>query len=293
MLHSTPIPEVPQLSDVNRFAWYCSLKEGQYDLLTLSKIEGNSITFPDTYTPPSYAIEFVVRGNITGKVNNMSVELKSNDAFLVIADHIHKDVIVSPDAEYYVMGFTTQFAESLNLHLPISQLAQFIMHPVCHMNERQMAIVLQYIELLRVLIEENKQSSALNMVRSFICCLAEDITFHLQQVQSLTRAEQICGHFLSLVEVHCRKHHTVGWYADQMHLSSKYLSNILKQTLGISPNACIDQTLTQQAKSLLSSTSLSIQQVTDLLGFQNQSHFGTFFKRRTSLNPSTFKSTIM
>ncbi|MBQ2503823.1 MAG: AraC family transcriptional regulator, partial [Lachnospiraceae bacterium] len=39
-------------------------------------------------------------------------------------------------------------------------------------------------------------------------------------------------------------------------------------------------------------TSFSVQQISDRLGFQNQSHFGTFFKRQTGLNPSSFKSSI-
>ena len=69
----------------------------------------------------------------------------------------------------------------------------------------------------------------------------------------------------------------------------KYLSNVLKQTLDVSPNSCIDQALLRQAKSLLSSTSLSIQQISDRLGFQNQSHFGTFFKRHVGCSPKEFR----
>lgn len=62
--------------------------------------------------------------------------------------------------------------------------------------------------------------------------------------------------------------------------------------MGSSPNSYIDEALVRQAKSLLSSTSLSIQQISDRLGFRNQSHFGTFFKRRTSLSPKAFKTLI-
>lgn len=292
MLHSTPIPEVPQLMDFKNFAWHYTLKKGPYKLLTLSKIEGNSQSLPHTYVPPLYALEFLIRGTITGKVNNRQVELQANDAFFVIADHIHKDVCVSPDAEYFVIGLSTQFTEALNLHLSQSQLAQLIMQPSWHLTDQLMQIMLQYIKLIRVLIEENKYTAVLNMVRSLIFYLVEETDLHPQQTYSLTRAEQISGHFLSLVEIHCREQHSVEWYADQMHLSAKYLSNVLKQTLNSSPNAYIDKALIRQAKSLLSSTSLSIQQIADRLGFQNQSHFGTFFKRNTHLNPSAFKATI-
>ena len=155
-----------------------------------------------------------------------------------------------------------------------------------------MQIVQQYIALLRPLIEANYTTAVYNLVRSLLYFLAQDYKVDPQQAQTLSRAEQICGQYLSLVEVHCREQHTVEWYADQMCLAPKYLSNVVKQTLGISPNGCIDEALTRQAKSLLASTSLSVQQISNRLGFQNQSHFGTFFKRRTGVSPKIFKENI-
>ena len=291
MVHNTPIPEVPQLDGFNYFAWHCSLKKDQYELLTLSKIEGSIPPLPSQYTPPTYALEFVVRGHTIGKVNDTTVELHPNDAFFILADSIHKEVATSSDAEIYIMGFTAQFAEILNLHIPQAQFSQLLIQPVWHMTDNQMAIVLKYFDLLRILIESGKASEVLHLVRSFVYCLSEDYTLlHPQQTQTLSRAEQICGQFLSLVELHCREQHSVEWYAGQMCLAPKYLSNVLNQTLNTSPNACIDQAIIRQAKSLLSSTSLSVQEISDRLGFQNQSHFGTFFKRRTGLNPSSFRS---
>ena len=293
MLHSTQIPEVPKLEDFTYFAWHCALRQDNYELLTLSKIEGAIPPLPDQYTPPTYALEFVVSGHTTGMVNDEVVDLHPNDAFFILADSIHKSVATSADSEIYIMGFTTRFADALNLHIPQSQLSQLLVRPTWHLKDRQMAIVLKYFELLRILIEADKSSEVLHLVRSFLYNLAEDYTLlNPQQTHSLTRAEQICGQYLSLVEIHCREQHAVEWYADQMHLSPKYLSNVLKKTLGASPNAFIVKALVRQAKSLLSSTSLSIQQISDRLGFQNQSHFGTFFKRQSGINPSAFKRTV-
>ena len=291
-IYSTHIPEVPLLSDFNHFAWFCSLKKDNYDLLTLSKIEGTIPVLPKQFLPPTYAIEFVTKGTITGKINGKTVSLSPNTGVFWLSDHILKEVQTSPDCEIYVLGFTTQFAEMLNLNISQVQFSQLLMQPTWHLADNQMLIVLKYIELLRILIEADKFTEVLHLVRSMLYNLTEDYTLlYPQQTASLTRAEQICGQYLSLVEIHCRTQHTVKWYADQMHLSSKYLSNTVHQTLHTSPNAYIDMSLIRQAKSLLSSTSLSVQQIADRLGFQNQSHFGTFFKRQTGFNPSAFKNT--
>ena len=161
---------------------------------------------------------------------------------------------------------------------------------VQQLSDEQLELVMRYFDFLRALIEENQQKEALNTVRSLMYYLAECKPSCSQKALVLTRAEQICGQFQALVEMHCRDHHRVEWYAGQMCLAPKYLSNVLKQTLNVSPNARIDQALIRQAKSLLSSSSLSIQQISDRLGFQNQSHFGTFFKRHTALSPKEFRA---
>ena len=289
MQHSTPIPEIAKLQDFHYFAWHCALQEEGHDILTLSKIEGGMPAFPERFLPPSYALEYVVKGTVRGKMNNRLVELTANTGILILADHVLTEVEVSHDCEFYVLGFTTQFADKLNIHIQQNVLTQMFVDPTWHMTDAQMQVILQYINLLRTLIEVNKPRAVKSLVRSMMYNQAADYEVTPQQANLISRAEQICGQYLSLVEMHCREQHTVEWYASQMCLAPKYLSNVVKQTLGSSPNKYIDEALTRQAKSLLSSTSLSVQQISDRLGFQNQSHFGTFFKRRTSMSPVAFR----
>ena len=158
-----------------------------------------------------------------------------------------------------------------------------------NLTNEQLDLVLRYFDFLRALIEDNQQKAALNMVSSLVYYLVECKATYPKKTHALTRAEQICGQFITLVELHCNEQHRVEWYADRLHLSPKYLSNVFKQTLNTSPNTFIDQALLRHAKSLLSSTSLSVQQISDQLGFQNQSHFGTFFKRQTGVSPKDFR----
>ena len=293
MQHSTQIPEIEKLQDFNHFVWHCALQEGEHKLLTLAKLEGGFPDFPEHFFPPTYALQFVVKGTIRGTINHQPVEIRPCSCVLYLADTVLGTPEISEDCEIYILGFTTEFADALNLTVSQNALAQLLLSPAWQISESQMTIVLQYLELLRELIKQKETAAILNLVRSLHYFLAEDYSVQPQQAHTLSRAEQICGQYLSLVEMHCRDQHTVEWYASQMCLAPKYLSNVVKQTLNISPNACIDRVLIRQAKSLLSSTSLSIQQISDRLGFQNQSHFGTFFKRQTRLSPSLFRKAVV
>lgn len=293
MQHSTQIPEVPRLVDFNYFVWQCALHEEGHELLTLAKIEGELPDIPDNFLPPTYALEFVERGTIKGVVNHQPVELTANSCALYLADSLLQRPEVSADCQFYILGFTAQFAEKMNAQIAQNQLSQVLIRPVWQISEQQMQTVKQYIALLRTLIEQNYTQAVYQLMRSLLHFLAQDYKVEVQPMHAMSRAEQICGQYFSLVELHCREQHSVEWYASQLCLAPKYLSNVVKQTLGSSPNKYIDEALTRQAKSLLSSTSLSIQQISDRLGFQNQSHFGTFFKRQTGLSPKAFKQQSM
>ena len=169
-----------------------------------------------------------------------------------------------------------------------TRLSQFN-HYVQQLSDEQLELVLRYFDSLRALIEEHQHKAALNMVRSLMYYMIECKPSYSQRPHALSRAERICGQFLTLVELHCREQHRVEWYAGQMCLAPKYLSNVVKQTLDLSPNRYIDIAILRQAKSLLSSTSLSVQQISDSLGFNNQSHFGAFFNRHEHCSPTEFR----
>jgi AraC family transcriptional regulator len=41
---------------------------------------------------------------------------------------------------------------------------------------------------------------------------------------------------------------------------------------------------------MLSTSAMPVQQIADRLGFQNQSHFGTFFRRAVGVSPKAFRT---
>ncbi len=82
MQHSTQIPEIPKLENFHHFAWHCALQEDGHELLTLAKIEGGFPALPELFFPPTYALEFIVKGTIHGTINQNPVELQPNSCVL-------------------------------------------------------------------------------------------------------------------------------------------------------------------------------------------------------------------
>ena len=82
-------------------------------------------------------------------------------------------------------------------------------------------------------------------------------------------------------------HRNMEFYADQMNMSVKTLSNKVRQKLQISLGQLIRQEIVRTAKkNLLEKT--PINEVANMLGFEEANHFSTFFKHHTKTTPSQF-----
>ncbi len=86
-----------------------------------------------------------------------------------------------------------------------------------------------------------------------------------------------------------RQHHDIGFYADELHISTTYLSRIVKQTTGNTVRFLISELLCADARRMLVCTDLDIKEIASQLGFSDQSVFGKFFVKKTGLSPLKFR----
>jgi AraC-like DNA-binding protein len=104
-----------------------------------------------------------------------------------------------------------------------------------------------------------------------------------------SKHEEYVEQFWELVQKNYKTERQIGFYADKMCLTPKYLSKIIRTNTGKSANSWIDEYVILEAKALLKSTNLTVQQISDELNFVDQSIFGKYFKRREGVSPKEYK----
>jgi AraC-like DNA-binding protein len=85
---------------------------------------------------------------------------------------------------------------------------------------------------------------------------------------------------------------TVLEVADQLHVSPRYLTDMLKSLTGQSTQQHIHDRLIEKAKLTLSTTRLSIAEIAYQLGFEHPQSFNKLFKRSTNLSPNAFRQSF-
>lgn len=85
---------------------------------------------------------------------------------------------------------------------------------------------------------------------------------------------------------------TVDYLASQLHLTPRYLSDMLRHHTGQNAQHHIHDKLIEKAKEYLSETHLSVAETAYQLGFEHPQSFSKLFKKKTTVTPNTFKQSF-
>ena len=104
------------------------------------------------------------------------------------------------------------------------------------------------------------------------------------------RVRELFNRFMMLLEKDYKISRDVNYYAEQMNISSKYLTNIVNQVTGHTPKTIIDQYVILQIKMHLKRTTQSIKEMAWEFHFADVSFFCRYFKKHTGLTPQQIRS---
>lgn len=114
-----------------------------------------------------------------------------------------------------------------------------------------------------------------------------------------TRSQQN-SEILSQVELHLKEYFESGqlseygvpsvkYFAEQVNLSSNYLSDVLKKETGRSAKDHINDFLIKKAKSMLVNSGDSVSEIAYALGFNYPHYFSRLFKTKTGISPNKYR----
>ncbi len=149
-----------------------------------------------------------------------------------------------------------------------------------------------YGDLQELLIQPEaprKFQAALHTVLAFY------YRYGYQAFSTMTDSKMVAGvrvteSFLTLVQRHFKTERFLEFYADKLGITRKHLSRVVKEQTGISPVEWIERNVILEAKVLLKSSTMTIQQISDSLNFSSQSFFGKHFKRYTGYTPGEYRN---
>ena len=106
---------------------------------------------------------------------------------------------------------------------------------------------------------------------------------------SQSREQTIFDRFIHLVNQYVTREHQIGFYADRMCLTERYLGTVIRQASGTTAKEWIDRALLEHIKIELKHSDKSIAQISDEMDFPNPAFFSKYFKRLTGQTPLEYR----
>ncbi|TAJ12646.1 AraC family transcriptional regulator [Marinilabiliaceae bacterium JC017] len=236
-------------------------------------------------------------GEITSTVNLKKCTLTANSVFINLPEDIIQ-IESMKDLEAYAIIVSHSFLREANidlqkilpLYLGIKQ------NPMVYISDKELELLHHYYILAQDAMEANDYDCR-EIMKGLLTALIYKILSFVKQKQlntletnkqSTQRNEITFDTFISLLNTHHTQEKTVKFYAEQMHITPKYLSKVVKDFSGKTAAEWIVDYVVLEAKTLLKFSNMSIQQVAYHLNFATQSSFGKYFKQQTGMSPKKF-----
>ena len=222
--------------------------------------------------------------------------VKPGDLLFISERHIIDNYMASPDFECLCILVSTQFYHGFVQNVRnVSSLLLFTMNnPVVQLTPHEIQIYSNYYRTIREKISDTEHYYRTEVVKALLLAMFYDmsgVTYRVEQSSSKgqSRADVIFAEFIQQLEQNYRTERRVSWYAQQMGITPKYLSEIIKQISKRTPNEWIDSYVVLEIRVLLKNSTKSIKEITEELNFPNQSFLGKYFKEHVGMSPSEYR----
>lgn len=150
----------------------------------------------------------------------------------------------------------------------------------------------EYINNLETTPADLETAHTLSEIRTMLerRCTASIQFLEDKKVTNSDRAELITRLSSLIDENLCNPNLSVVYLADEVHLSVNYLRSIYKEQTGDSLSDFITRRKMELISDLLLHTSMTIQDISDKLGFTTKNYFFTFFKKHTGMTPGQYRN---
>ena len=229
-------------------------------------------------------------------VDTRERDVTFNDVIIVSEGQVLSDYMLSRDCNGIAIMMSYDFFRDIiaDVH-ELSQMFLFSRtHPVFNLDSKDANTIKEYFALIKNKVDSHEHHFRKELVRCIIKALIYDISNTIYQIQHLsttkkTRAESIFTNFIKLVEQNFRKERRVGWYAEQLCITPKYLSESVKTVSRQRPIDWIDTYVTMEIRVMLKNSTMSIKQISQELHFANQSFLGKYFKEHVGMSPKEYR----
>lgn len=242
---------------------------------------------------------FCMEGVATLRLDDDPITICAGDMLVVLNERTLTDIYPSSDFNGLIVVSSQEFFDEsfVGMQHLWPYLLYIYANPVVHLNSEEVRMIRVLVEPLRVRREQTAYPFKSEVTLAFMRIFYYDVCFFLRQRQVMSDSNShhnyaIFDKFVHLVQKNCREVRTVEWYAQQMFITPKYLSDVVKKVSGRTARRWIANFVVLEIKNLLRTTNWSMKQISLEMHFPNQSFMGKYFKKMSGMSLSKYRNNL-
>lgn len=249
-----------------------------------------------------YMFLYCVKGRLKMNVNLTEFEISEGMVYMNVPGNIIRvnEIVDTPQEEvrFMCLAMSKEFSQGLSVEVNklFNEGVSMLEKPSILLNENEIELAANLIRHLVALLKsgipymkEAVMSSVSSLLYVFMGAWAVGMADSKDKSAS-TRSKVTFEKFMKLVSEYHTQYRNVGFYAEELCLTPKYLSKMIKNATGRSAPEWIDSYVILEAKNLLKYSGTTIKEIVYKLNFPNQSVFYKFFKARTGMTPTEYRN---
>ena len=235
-------------------------------------------------------------GTCSFKYINNVYKLSAGDCLILRRGDLVENFESSDDFKVSVIYVTPEFIEISTPQTNYGMKGSLALfnNPVMHLNPDQQkvcALDFDYIKRRLLLTSHHFHYDA--MRNAIECMIIDFFDFHAElygNEKITSQYAQLMQQFMTLLERgDYRENREIGYYADKLCVTPKYLSEVSKKLSGFGANYWINRYTALDISRQLRSTDKTLTELTDTYGFSSLSYFSRYVKKYLGFSPSDFR----
>lgn len=274
------------------------------ELLTIQEFENPyRLNCPKLQKVEKAILCAIKQGNISLEINNQTVQLESNTIIDLLPFDDITNLTFSNNCQGVFILFSKEYITSLltNSVFPYDIINNRMNHLIIRLSPHEMNHFYTNLSYIKQLTQNDQEENTFRqeIISSRLRTLFLELMERLHQNRKSEpenhlpvkpRRSLVTNNFLQLVMNNCSAQRQVNWYASKLCINPTYLSRLLIAHTGQNASYWLKYYLLQNAIKYLEDSNLTIQDISDKLGFSNISSFCRFFKQSMKVSPKAFRN---
>jgi AraC family transcriptional activator of pobA len=301
--------EPQRIKTIGEYHHLAGLPRPEHPLISVVNMA--NIRWATTDAPVSKTVDFYTISLKRHTGNNFRYGQQQYDAQGGVMYFMAPGQVFGPPAKYDETKQTTGWG--LYIHpdflwnTPLAKLIRryeyfdYAVNEALVLTEKEEAIMISIIQNIQTEYDANMDKFSQDIIISHIETLLnysdrfynrQFLSRKIENNQMLDRLEDLLNGYFNGKDLLAYGSPSVQYVAEKLNISPNYLSGMLKTLTGRNTQQHIQDKMLDKAKEKISTTELSVSEISYELGFDHPQSFSRLFKAKTGLSPLEFRQTF-